>query len=132
MLDRLMRGEPADTPELLVPPDHVVARQSTDTVFADDELTLHAVRYIQANQGRPFNVQEVSDKLSISKRLLELRFRKYFDCSPHEFLTRLRIERATELVRRGGLSQREVAETCGFGDVRNMVKAMQREPGVRR
>jgi LacI family transcriptional regulator len=58
MLDQLMDGKPRP-PEVVVPSDGVVARQSTDTIAVDDRHLAAAVHFIHDHLSEPFGVDRM-------------------------------------------------------------------------
>jgi LacI family transcriptional regulator len=99
LLDRLMRGEPPPVLDILLEPDGVTARKSTEVLYCEDRVVLHALHYMRANIRSQYNVEEIAEHAAVSKRTLENRFRQVLRCSPHSFLRRLRVEHAQTLMR---------------------------------
>jgi AraC family transcriptional regulator len=57
-------------------------------------------------------------------------FRKFFHCSPGEYLRSCRLERAAVLLRKGDLPMARIALDCGFSDQSQMCKAFRRRFGT--
>jgi len=130
MLDRLMEGLPTPD-EVLIPPDGVVARQSTDTVAVDDPPLAAAVHFIHDHLAEPFGVDRVVEASSISRRQLETRFRRVLGCTPHDYLSRKRIERAKQLLGvPGRIKLHNVVKACGFPSVDRMRLVFKRLTGM--
>jgi len=81
LLDRLMLGQRPPDHDLVVPSDGVVARQSTDTVAVEDRHVAAAVHFIHDHPAEPFDVERVVRATAISRRQLEVRFRRVLGCS---------------------------------------------------
>jgi LacI family transcriptional regulator len=130
MLDRLMDGLP--TPDdVAIPPDGVVGRQSTDTIAVEDPQLAAAVHFIHDHLGEPFGVDRVVDATSISRRQLETRFQRELDCTPLEYLSRKRIERAKQILATPGrLKLHNVVTACGFPSVERMRLVFKRLTGM--
>ncbi|MBN1589056.1 MAG: DNA-binding transcriptional regulator [Pirellulales bacterium] len=115
LLDRLMAGEPPPDEDLLVPPDGVVKRASTDVIAIYDPHVATAVRYIQDHLGEAFGVEKLLRLLPISRRRLENLFRECVGRTPYDYLCYARVNRAKELLAgREKVSIAEVADRCGF------------------
>ncbi len=97
LLDHLMAGKDPPLHDILVPPDGVVSRQSTDTMYVDDPQVVAAVRFMHDHLGEKFGVAEVLRHVNISRRELQLRFRRLLGRSPRDYLRGLRIESAQAL-----------------------------------
>ena len=89
ILDHLMDGleVPIDT---TVGPDGVAARLSTDTIAVEDSRLNAALHFIHSNISTPFGIDRVVQATSISRRQLEIRFRRILGCTPHDYLCRRR------------------------------------------
>jgi LacI family transcriptional regulator len=130
MLDRLMDGLPVPD-EVLIPPDCVVARQSTDTIAVDDPHLAAAVHFIHDHLGELFAIDRVVEASSISRRQLETRFRRVLECTPHEYLCRKRTERAKQLLSAPGrIKLHNVVKACGFPSVNRLRLVFKRVTGM--
>jgi LacI family transcriptional regulator len=130
VLDRLMDGLPAPD-EVVVPPEGVVARQSTDTIAVDDPHLAAAVHFIHDHLGELFGVERVVEASSISRRQLEARFRRVLDVTPHDYLCQKRIDRAKQLLSvPGRIKLHNVVKACGFPSVERMRLIFKRFTGM--
>ncbi|MEN6406928.1 MAG: substrate-binding domain-containing protein [Thermoguttaceae bacterium] len=128
LLDALMAGKPPPDGDILVPPSGIAVRKSTDTVTAEDPCVREAIHFMQSRLGEAFRIEQVSDHIAVSRRLLEKRFRQDLDCSPHEFLQRMRIRQARHLLDSPTKKKLSVvAAACGFLDARRFCLAFKRE-----
>lgn len=130
MLDCLMDGRPRP-PDVVLPSDGVVARQSTDTIAVDDPHLAAAVHFIHDHLSEPFGVERVVQASSISRRQLETRFREMLGCTPYDYLSHRRVERAKQLLAAPGrIKFRHVAKACGFPSVDRLRLVFQRVTGT--
>ena len=83
----------------MIPPTHVVARQSTDVVAVTDPNVSKAISYIRHNYFLPIGVSDIAAHAGVSRRTLERRFRQWMPHSPEAELMKVRLERAMELLR---------------------------------
>ena len=115
LLDRLMAGQPAPETDLLVPPDGVVKRKSTDLIAVHDPHVATAVRFIQDHLDESFGVERLLRLLPISRRRLENLFKENLGRTPYDYLCYVRIRRAKELLQGSKkMSMADIAESCGF------------------
>ena len=96
-------------------PLEVVERQSTSVSAVDDADLREALRYIQERAHERLHVEGVAEAVSISRRMLERKFRALLGRSPAEEIKRVQMERAKTLLLRENLSISEVARLSGFG-----------------
>jgi LacI family transcriptional regulator len=115
LLDRMMRGTSRKPRRLLVEPLRVVARRSTDVVALGDPEVAAALHFIQDHATDPIGVSDVVEEIMISRRALELRFRRATGRTLHAEIRRVRLERAGRLLVETDLPVTRVAEVSGFG-----------------
>lgn len=60
-----MDGEDPPAKDILIPPDGIVARQSTDTVKVDDPQVAAAIRFMCDHLGDAFGVERVLRHVAI-------------------------------------------------------------------
>ncbi len=113
MLDRLMRGGVVEA-WVGLSPGGVVARASTDRLKVEDALVNRAIRFIEAEAHRPIRVGDLVDRFSVSRRSLELRFKKTVGRSPARVIREARLERARRLLEETQKSVKEIALASGF------------------
>lgn len=120
LLSRLMlrRKPPADP--ILLAPERIHTRQSTDTLAMQDGELAEAVRFIRQHAFEPFTVADLLARIPVSRRSLELRFQRVLGISPAAEIRRVRLERAKELLTTTNLSIPEVAAASGFEHVEVM------------
>jgi LacI family transcriptional regulator len=115
MLDRMLRGGRAPARPVLLAPQGVATRHSTDVLAMEDRDLAAAVRYINEHCERPLAVREILRAVPVSRRALELKFRGVLGRSPLQEIRRVRIERARRLIAESDLPLKEIARRTGFG-----------------
>lgn len=130
LLNGLMDGQAPPEDNIVIPPDGIVTRRSTDVIAITDRQILTLIRYIDEHIAEPFGVERLDKLVSFSRRSLENRFKKSLRCTPHEYIARARVRQAEEFLnaeRRQTLGQ--IAEACGFGDTRRFRIVFQQLTG---
>jgi LacI family transcriptional regulator len=130
LLDRMMRGEKVGTDAVLIPPLGVAERQSSDVYAIDDPDVAAALRYIREHACEGISVAEVLQAVPLSRRMLEHRFLKLVRRTPHAEIIRIRMERASRLLRETDLSLAEIASRAGFADANYLSIAFKKQTGV--
>jgi LacI family transcriptional regulator len=126
-----MSGRTPPNEEIIVPSDGIVARQSTDTVVVDDLQVAAAVRFIHDRSGEVFGVEQVTRATAISRRLLEVRFRRALGCTIHDYICRRRLERAKELLSAPERTKlQRIVKACGFSSIEQMRLIFKRMTGL--
>lgn len=131
LLGGLMDGKPPPEDDLLVPPDGVVARQSTDTLALEDPHLVAAMRYVRDHLLERHGIGEIARVSGVSRRQLELRFREVLRCTPYDYVCRLRLERAKQLLAGPDrLKHQFVANACGFASSHRLRLVFRRYTGL--
>jgi LacI family transcriptional regulator len=131
LLDGLMAGQPAAAQVLLIPPDGVVPRRSTDTLAVDDPNVNAAVHYMQDHLGEVFGIERVMKQVAVSRRRLHEQFLRLLNYTPYDYLCHLRVERAKLLLAVPGHAKlRTIAAACGFSSPARCRLVFQRLTGT--
>ena len=92
------------------------------------------IREVQANvlesPGEDHRVPELARRAGMSTRHFVRVFTRETGEPPAQYVQRVRIERARQLLEREGLGIEEVAATCGFGSAETMRRRFQQSLGV--
>jgi LacI family transcriptional regulator len=115
---------------VLVPPEGVATRQSTDLIAVPVPAIARALAYIRRHASEPINIKDVLKDLPVSRRNFELEFQRHLGRTPKEELTRVRMEQAKELLMHTDLQVTLVAERCGFNYAERFCVAFKRATGV--
>ena len=89
-----------------------------------------AVEYMQKNYAKPITMEQVSKASGVSRRNLFRYFKTTINCTPLEYLTRLRLQKALELIQQSDLSLGEIALRCGFYDSNYLSKKFAAKYGI--
>ncbi|WP_347242990.1 AraC family transcriptional regulator [Thermogutta sp.] len=112
-----------------VPPIWVAARRSTDVVAVPDEDVSAAVRYIRDYACQGIDVGDLVTAVNISRSMLERKFKKFLNCTPHDLIVRTRLRRAQELLIQTDLTIENVATLSGFSSAEYMSSVFHRFMG---
>lgn len=130
LLDALMSGRDPKTRRILIAPEGVVARRSTETLAVDAPELTRLICEIREHLAQPFGVEFLLSRSRLSRRQLERLFQDSLGCSPYALINRLRVERADHLLTtRPDDSLTEIAAACGFPDLRRFRLTFQRLNG---
>lgn len=127
LLSQLLEGKRFPKLPILIPPDRVVARRSTDILAIEDPEIAAVVQQIRDHLNEVFGVERMLQLCPLSRRQLEQRFRRSVGTSPYVFLNELRVEKAKVLLaepRKQTLSR--IASQCGFSELRRFRAVFRR------
>ncbi len=130
MLDAMMSGRKAGRNVTLIEPIGVVARRSTDVLAIEDRDVSAAVRFIRQHACEGIGVEDVLSGTTLSRRVLESRFRKLIGRTPHEEISRVQLDRVKELLRETDLPLARIAQRCGFKHSEYLSAVFRKKLGV--
>ena len=130
LLDRMMNGLPVPNETELIAPLGIRTRQSTDVLAIDDKDVSAAVRMIRDRACRGITVQELLQRIPVSRRIFELRFQKITGRTPHAEIQRVRMDRSKQLLTETDLPLTQVAELAGFVHAEYFSVCFKREVGI--
>lgn len=130
LLDRLMKGERMHPQKIVVHPTHTVTRQSTDILALEDRNLAEALRYIRQNASKSINVNDVAQAATLSRRVLEKRFRKELNRTVYEEIRRVRVNKIISLLLETDLSISDIAQVLQFPGVAHIARYFRRETSM--
>jgi LacI family transcriptional regulator len=130
LLNHIFNGGSIPQEPILIPPAHVVERQSTNVFAFEDEAVVSALQFIRENAFRTINVKDVVAATTISRRSLEGRFSKLTGRTLHEEIWQAHFDLATRLLASSDLSLQEIADRSGFRTASALVNLFRQRFGV--
>lgn len=113
-LEKLMDGKDVPVAVTRLKPVRVVTKESTEIVAVDDPDVTTALQYIREHSSRPIQVDDLMDKVALSRRSLERKFRAALGRSILAEIQESHIARAKQLLITTDLSIKQVAAASGF------------------
>ena len=131
LLDAMMAGKKVDS-KIIIPLEasHVVVRQSTDVLAIEDPELASAVRFIRLHSNEAIQVSDVVDNVTVSRRVLERRFRRVFKRSVHDEIRRVRVERVARMLLETDLSISQIALDLGYPSDKHVARYFRKEKGM--
>jgi AraC-like DNA-binding protein len=130
ILHQHILGHPPKQHCTRIPPRGIQKRTSTGHANEYDPTMAKALIYLRKNHLKEIGVPEIVQASGVSRRVLEVKFRKTLNRSILEELLRLRIEDAKQHLTENKLRVTDVALLCGFSSVYYFSRAFKRETGV--
>ena len=131
LLNKLMENK-AQTAEqtVMIEPTHVVKRQSTDFLAIEDHEVAKAVNFIQRDSIKLLQVTDVVELTSVSRNILQKRFKKVLGRSIYHEIRRVRISKIAEMLISTNMSISEIALAMGFSDVDHISRYFRKSKGM--
>ena len=131
LLQKLMDGAKPPRRVVRVPPKGIVTRQSSDMLAVDNLEVAHALRaiwdrYADAN----LQVADIVAATRMSRRPLEIAFKREVGRTINHEITRIRIEKVKELLRRSDLSVTGIAAATGFTRPNHLHRVFRADTGI--
>jgi LacI family transcriptional regulator len=129
-LHEMIQKVPLTTEKIIVPPLHVVERRSTASVAIDDPEVATALQFIHTQSPVDLTIDTVVASTCVSRRILEIRFRKFLKSTILQEIQKVRIERAKRLLQETDYSIERIAEIVGFATGSYFVQFFRSEMGI--
>ncbi len=134
MLQRLLqtgkRSSKSDREILLVEPNALHPRRSTDAANVRDPMVAAAMRFILEHAHEGIGVSDVAKHVVTTRRTLERRFRSVLDRTVMKEISRCRLERLKRQLAESDLPIKCLVENSGFESVRMLRETFLREEGI--
>lgn len=99
-------------------------RQRRRAVFEE------AVQIIERDYASDLDLDELARRIATSRRQLQRVFAEVGETSFREYLAKVRMRRAAQLLREGAIPIREVAQSVGYRQPAQFAKAFRRHHGA--
>ncbi len=122
VLFRLLRGVRHIPSKITVRATHVIARRSTDFMAVSDPRVTKALQFIRDHARENMVVMDVASAAALSRRALEIKFRREIGCSIHKHIRRVRTGQIVRLLVETELPVGQIAESLGFPDIQHFAR----------
>lgn len=130
ILDRLLQGEKLSGRKHAIAPLGVCERVSTDVMAVDDRHVAEAVAFIRSNAHRNIGVEDLLGAVPLSRRVLEGRFRKALNRTPHQEILRVRTNAVRKMLLETDMSLAEISEAIGIEHPEYLSVFFKKETGL--
>ena len=89
-----------------------------------------AVDYIELHYNKKISIQELADHVGINRSYLTSNFQKALGCSPSAYLSRIRMEKAQEMLAETDMQISVVAAAVGYTDPLSFSKIFKQNCGI--
>jgi LacI family transcriptional regulator len=122
LLDRMMEGEKMPPQTVIVQPNRVVIRQSTNIVAVQDKLVSQALNFIHQNAKRLIQVDDVVKFLSVSRSNIQEKFTKTLGRTVYDEIKRVRIDLICQMLIETDLSISDIALSLGYDNTNHIAR----------
>lgn len=90
-----------------------------------EKTTQLAIQYFQENISEKIEIQDIAEKLDVSKSSFNKSFSEDLGVSPKQYLQKLRMEKALSYLKDKSIGIDEIASLCGYSDRFHFSKAFK-------
>jgi LacI family transcriptional regulator len=126
---KLLAGRKRPRKPLLLPPVRIVMRQSTDTIFEDDDLQAF-FDWVRSNYASPLRIDEICRQIGVGRRTLERKMQERLGQSVLSAINQFRLDEAKSLLAEKNWSLTKIANHTGFNNSRRLCEAFQKRTGL--
>lgn len=130
LIDNLLKDSDYEPHDVVINPVNIVERSSTDILAVDDPHVRRALHYIHHHLSAPLSVDEVVSQVPLSRRLLEIKFKKQTGQSVHQYIVDLRMERFSQLLISSDAPIQELALSLGLTEPKNTSRQFKARKGM--
>lgn len=94
-----------------------------------DPLVLQLVAYLKANYKNKITLSELQDKFHYSERYINQKFQRELGTTVIDYLNRVRIQNALELIRGAGMPVSRIGWECGIGEYKYFNRVFKKYMG---
>lgn len=109
---------------------YLMESRGTETALPENSPTQQAVKYIQSHLGEDLSLKRLSDEVHLSPSHLIRVFRSNLHYSPHEYIVRMRMDRAKYLLKSTDMPIKAIAIEVGYGTESSFTGAFTEKIGV--
>jgi LacI family transcriptional regulator len=131
LLDQMIQKKVDTKQRLIVEPTHVMMRRSTAVKVALESAEVGtALSFIHRHRSRQFSVDDVAREAGVSRRNLEVKFRKAVGRTILDEIQRVRLDHAKRMLRETELTIPQVAKASGYNSASYLTQVFRKEVGV--
>lgn len=111
---------------IVINPIRIERRKSTEGYAINDPLVLSTIRMIEDDNNRQITIKEILERVHVSRRVLEKRFKSTVGDSIYQYILEYRISCFAEKLLTSDKPVSEIAFDLGYDDYVNLSKAFKR------
>ncbi len=115
---------------IVIDPVRIEERKSTDKYNIENKHILKIVHYIEENFNSDLPIETLTELVPLSRRNLEVKFKKELGTSIYQFILKYRIEYFANLLANTDRSLYDIALECGFNDSKNISRVFKKLKGL--
>ena len=104
--------------------------QSPESRQQASPIVVKAINYMNANYAEEMSLDDLAERIYATKQTLNYHFKRDLDCTPMNYLLRLRLTKVKELLATTNKSIEEIADRCGFSSGNYLTLIFKQKEGI--
>lgn len=128
-IEKVVKKKDYNLFNISINPLRIELRNSTEKFNVSDIYIEKIIKYIEANFYLEFNINRLTDLVPLSRRSLEIRFKKTMGISIYQFILNIRMDHFIILLTTTKMSMCDLINQSGFSDYSNVFRMFKRIKG---
>lgn len=129
LIHQLMTRDKKKPTNIIINPVRIEQRQSTEKYNISNKYILQVVKYIEENFTSEISIESLTQLVPLSRRNLEVKFKKELGISTYQFVLSCRVELFANLLITTNRTLFELAFESGFNDYKNISRIFKKFKG---
>lgn len=122
LITRLMHNMTMRYHDIVIQPTNIVNRMSTNIYATDDAAILKALNFIHENIKSSISVSDILREIPLSRRVLEIRFKKITGQTVYNYVTRQRMQLFAQMLIETNTPVYDLAIQIGMNNYGNLAR----------
>ena len=106
--------------DVVLKPLKIIDRMSTAAFATQDDQIQKAIQFIHRNASKKISVEDVTDEVALSRRLLERRFKKVTDQTIYQYITDVKLKQFAQMLLDIDAQLIDIALSLGESDTKSI------------
>lgn len=106
--------------DVVLKPVKIIGRMSTAAFATQDDQIQKAIQFIHRNIAKKISVEDVTDEVALSRRLLERRFKKVTDQTIYQYITDVKLKQFAQMLLNTDDQLIDIALSLGESDTKSI------------
>ena len=106
--------------DVVLKPLKIIDRMSTASFATRDDQIQKAIQFIHRNISKKISVEDVTDEVALSRRLLERRFKKVTDQTIYQYITDVKLKQFAQMLLDTDTQLIDIALSLGESDTKSI------------
>jgi LacI family transcriptional regulator len=120
LIEKRVLHPDAPLEDVVLKPVKIIGRMSTAAYATQDEQIQKAIQFIHRNVTKKISVEDVTDEVALSRRLLERRFKKVTGQTLYQYITDVKLKEFAQMLLDTDAQLIDIALSLGESDTKSI------------